>query len=204
MCAQAFKESSMRNSKLIIAATLVSLATAVYAQTEPQVAVNSAPGKVSVTGTVKTTATVVGIEPATRTVWLKDAKGKVVQVVVGEEARNFDQLKIGDVVNAEYSEAMTVTLKKGGATLGANETQSMERASMGAKPGGTASREVTVMAVVTAVNHQSGAVTLKGTQGNSLDLMVQDPEQLKLVKKGDHIQVVYTEAIAVSVEPKAK
>jgi hypothetical protein len=168
------------------------------------VAVNSAPGKVSVTGTVKTTATVVGIEPATRTVWLKDAKGKVVQVVVGEEARNFDQLKIGDVVNAEYSEAMTVTLKKGGATVGANETQSMERAPMGAKPGGTASREVTVMAVVTAVNHQTGAVTLKGPQGNSLDLMVQDPEQLKLVKKGDHIQVVYTEAIAVSVEPKAK
>ncbi|MFL9929142.1 hypothetical protein P0D88_07745 [Paraburkholderia sp. RL18-103-BIB-C] len=194
----------MRNSKLIIAATLVSLATAVYAQTEPQVAVNSAPGKVSVTGTVKTTATVVGIEPATRTVWLKDAKGKVVQLVVGEEARNFDQLKIGDVVNAEYSQAMTVTLKKGGAATAANETQSMERAPMGAKPGGTASREVTVIAVVTAVNHQSGAVTLKGPQGNSMDLMVQDPEQLKLVKKGDHIQVVYTEAIAVSVEPKAK
>jgi hypothetical protein len=194
----------MRNSKLIIAAALVSLATAAYAQTEPQVAVNSAPGKVSMTGTVKTTSTVVGIEPATRTVWLKDAKGKVVQLVVGEEARNFDQLKIGDVVNAEYSEAMTVTLKKGGATVGANETQSMERAPMGAKPGGTASREVTVMAVVTAVNHQTGAVTLKGPQGNSLDLMVQDPEQLKLVKKGDHIQVVYTEAIAVSVEPKAK
>ncbi len=194
----------MRNSKLIIAATLVCLATAGFAQTEPQVAVQSAPGKVTMTGTVKTTSTVVGIEPGTRTVWLKDAKGKVVQLVVGDEARNFDQLKIGDVVNAEYSEAMTVTLKKGGATVGANETQSMERAPMGAKPGGTASREVTVMAVVTAVNHQTGAVTLKGPQGNSLDLMVQDPEQLKLVKKGDHIQVVYTEAIAVSVEPKAK
>jgi hypothetical protein len=194
----------MRNSKLIIAAMLVSVATASYAQTEPQVAVSSAPGKVSVTGTVKTTSTVVGIEPATRTVWLKDAKGKVVQVVVGEEARNFDQLKVGDVVNAEYSEAMTVTLQKGGAQLSANENKTMERAPMGAKPGGTASREVTVMAVVTAVNHQTGAVTLKGPQGNSLDLMVQDPEQLKLVKKGDHIQVVYTEAIAVSVEPKAK
>ncbi|KAA1013161.1 hypothetical protein FVF58_10325 [Paraburkholderia panacisoli] len=194
----------MRNSKLIIAATLVSLATAGYAQTEPQVAVSSAPGKVSVTGTVKTTSTVVGIEPATRTVWLKDAKGKVVQVVVGEEARNFDQLKVGDVVNAEYSEAMTLTLKKGGAQLSANENQTLERAPMGAKPGGTASREVTVMAVVTAVNHQTGAVTLKGPQGNSLDVIVQDPEQLKLVKKGDHIEVVYTEAIAISVEPKAK
>jgi hypothetical protein len=194
----------MRNRKLIIAATLVSLASAAYAQTEPQVAVVSAPGKVSVAGTVKTTATVVGIEPATRTVWLKDPKGKVVQVVVGEEARNFDQLKVGDVVTAEYSQAMTLTLKKSGASVGANETETMERAPMGAKPGGTASREVTVMALVTAVNHQSGAVTLKGPQGNSLDLMVQDPEQLKLVKKGDHIQVVYTEAMAISVEPKAK
>jgi hypothetical protein len=203
-CAQAFKESSMKNSKLIIAAALVSLTTAAYAQTQPQAAVSSAPGKVSVTDTVKTTSTVVGIEPATRTVWLKDAKGKVVQLVVGEEARNFDQLKIGDVVTAEYSQAMTITLKKGGAPLGASESQTMERAPMGAKPGGTASREVTVMAAVTAVNHQTGAVTLKGPQGNSLDLIVQDPEQLKLIKKGDHLEVVYTEAIAISVEAKAK
>lgn len=194
----------MRNNKLIIAATLVSLATAGLAQTQPQVAVNSAPGKVSVTGTVKTTSTVVGIEPSTRTVWLKDAKGKVVQVVVGDEARNFDQLKVGDMVTAEYSQAMTVTLKKGGAPLAANENQTMERAPMGAKPGGTASREVTVMASVTAVNHQTGVVTLKGPQGNSVDLIVQDPEQLKLIKKGDHMEVVYTEAVAISVEPQAK
>lgn len=194
----------MRSSKVIIAATLVCLATAGFAQTEPQVAVQSAPGKVTMTGTVKTTSTVVGIEPSTRTVWLKDAKGKVVQVVVGEEARNFDQLKIGDVVSAEYSQAVTVMLKKGGAPLGASESQTMERAPMGAKPGGTASREVTVMANVTAVNRQSGMVTLKGPQGNSVDMIVQDPEQLKLIKKGDQMEVVYTEAVAISVEPKAK
>ncbi|QQC66968.1 hypothetical protein [Paraburkholderia ginsengisoli] len=194
----------MRSRKIIVAAALVSFATAGLAQTEPKVGVQSAPGKVSVTGTVKTTSTVVGIEPSTRTVWLKDAKGKVVQVVVGEEARNFDQLKIGDVVTAEYSQAMTVTLKKGGAPLAANENQTLERAPMGAKPGGTASREVTIMANVTAVNHQSGVVTLKGPQGNSVDLIVQDPSQLKLIRKGDQMEVVYTEAVAISVEPQAK
>ncbi|WP_168788427.1 hypothetical protein [Paraburkholderia aromaticivorans] len=194
----------MRNSKLIVAVALVSLATTGFAQTEPQVAVNSAPGKVSMTGTVKTRSTVVGIEPATRTVLLKDAKGKVVQLVVSEEARNFDQLKIGDVVTAEYSQAVTVTLRKGGAPLAVNESHTLERAPLGAKPGGTASREMTIMANVTAVNHQTGAMTLKGPQGNSVDLVVQDPDQLKLIKKGDQMEVLYNEAVAISVEPQAK
>lgn len=201
--ANVVKESSMRNGKLIVAASLVALANVGFAQTEPQVAVTNAPGKVSVTGTVKTTSTVVGIEPGTRTVWLKDAKGKVVQLVVGEEARNFDQLKIGDVVTAEYSQALTVTLKKNGSPLGASENQTLARAPLGAKPGGTATREVTVMANVTAVNTHTGIVTLKGPQGNSIDLIVKDPEQLNLIKKGDQMEVVYNEAIAISVEPQA-
>jgi len=194
----------MRNSRLIVAAAFVSLAATGFAQTEPQVAVNSAPGKVTMQGTVKTSSTVVGIEPATRTVWLKDAKGKVVQVAVSEEARNFDQLKIGDVVTAQYSQAVTVTLKKGGAPLAVNESQTLERAPMGAKPGGSASREITVMANVTAVNHQTGAITLKGPQGNSVELIVQDPDQLKLIKKGDQLEVLYNEAVAISVEPQAR
>ncbi|MBC8722401.1 hypothetical protein F6X37_12545 [Paraburkholderia sp. 31.1] len=193
----------MINRKLIIAAALVCLANTGFAQTEAPVTVKSEPGKVTVSGTVKTTATVVGIEPATRTVLLKDPKGKVVQVVVGEEARNFDQIKVGDVVKAEYSQALTIMLKKGNAPLTANETQTLERTPAGAKPGGSASREVTIMANVIAVNHQSGAVTLKGPQGNTVDLIVQDPEQLKRIKKGDQIQAVYTEAVAISVEPVA-
>ncbi|MGF6605405.1 Cu/Ag efflux protein CusF [Paraburkholderia sp. WSM4175] len=193
----------MINRKLIIAAALVCLANTGFAQTEAPVTVTSEPGKVTVSGTVKTTATVVGIEPATRTVLLKDPKGRVVQVVVGEEARNFDQIKVGDVVKAEYSQALTIMLKKGNAPLTANETQTLARTPAGAKPGGSASREVTIMANVIAVNHQSGMVTLKGPQGNTVDLIVQDPEQLKRIKKGDQMQAVYTEAVAISVEPVA-
>jgi hypothetical protein len=193
----------MTNGKLIIAAALVCLANTGFAQPETPVAVKSEPGKVTVSGTVKTTSTVVGIEPETRTVWLKDSKGKVAEVVVGEEARNFDQLKVGDVVKAEYSQALTVTLKKGSVPLTAKETQTLDRTPAGAKPGGTAAREVTIMANVTAVNHQSGVITLKGPQGNSVDVIVQDPEQLKRIKKGDQMEVVYTEAVAISVEPVA-
>jgi hypothetical protein len=45
---------------------------------------------------------------------------------------------------------------------------------------------------------------LKGPQGNSVDLVVQDPEQLKLIRKGDQLEVLYNEAVAISVEPQAK
>ncbi|MEX3633903.1 hypothetical protein [Paraburkholderia sp. BR14320] len=193
----------MINRKLMIAAALVCVANTGFAQTETPVTVKSEPSRVTVSGTVKTTSTVVGIEPETRTVLLKDPKGKVVQVVVGEEARNFDQIKVGDVVKAEYSQALTLMLKKGNAPLTANETQTLDRAPAGAKPGGSASRQVTIMANVIAVDRQSGVVTLKGPQGNMVDLVVQDPEQLKRIKKGDQMQAVYTEAVAIAVEPVA-
>jgi hypothetical protein len=197
----------MTKGKNIIAVALVCLANAGLAQTAPdgtpQLTTHSEPGKVVVTGTIKTVSTIVGIEPSTRTVWLKNPKGKVVQVVVGEEARNFEQLRVGDVVTAEYSQALTVNLKKTNAPLTANETESVDRAAPGAKPGGSAAREVTVIANVTAVNPHTGEITLKGPQGNSVDLIVQDPEQLKRIKKGDQMQVVYTEAVAISVEPQA-
>jgi len=52
-----------------------------------------------------------------------------------------------------------------------------------------AARQVVVMANVTAVNAKEGYVTLRGPKGNSVDLAVPDPNQLKRVKVGD--QVIY-------------
>ncbi|KAB0445093.1 MULTISPECIES: hypothetical protein [Bacteria] len=193
----------MKYSRLICTAAFLCAAQTAFAQDTPQVTTQSEPGKVTVTGTIKSVSTIVGIEPSTRTIWLKDAKDRVVQVVVGEEARNFEQLKLGDKVSAEYSQAVTVTLKKTHTAPSANATESIERAALGAKPGGSAAREVTVIANVTAIDHQSGMLTLKGPQGNSVQLVVQDPEQLKRIKKGDQLEVVYNEAVAISVEPKA-
>jgi len=56
-----------------------------------------------VVGTATVTTTVVAIDPATRTVTLKNKRARVVVVEVGEEARNFDQIKIGDVVTTEQN-----------------------------------------------------------------------------------------------------
>jgi len=47
-------------------------------------------------------------------------------------------------------------------------------------------------------------ISLKGPQGNVLDLPVQNPDQFKVVKVGDKVEATYTEAMAISVEPAPK
>ena len=61
---------------------------------------------------------------------------------------------------------------------------------------------MTVTADVVAVNAAAKTVTLKGPKGHTVDLMVDDPDRLKKIKKGDRVEAVYTEAMAVSVQPE--
>jgi Cu/Ag efflux protein CusF len=194
----------MTNGKFLLIAALVAVAPAAWAQQDTSVQVTRAPGTATIKGTTKVTATVQEIDAATRTVLLKTANGKVVEVEVGDEARNFDQLKVGDVVTAVYRESLTLNLKKkGGDAPSVEENPSMERTPAGAKPGGTLGREVKVVADVIAVNPKHKTVTLRGPKGNTLDLKVEDPAQLADIKKGDQVDAVYTEALAISVAPAA-
>ncbi|MBP0628379.1 MULTISPECIES: hypothetical protein [unclassified Cupriavidus] len=193
----------MKRTTLLAAAVMVAAAASAWAQPETRVGVTQSPGQATATGTAKLTARIVKIDAPTRTVSLKSADGKTTDLVVGPEARNFEQLKVGDTVTIEYKEALTMSLKKGKGPLAMTEREISDRAASGAKPGGTVGREVTVTADVVAVNTSARTVTLKGPKGRTVDLMVEDPERLKEIKKGDRVEAVYTEAVAVSVQPAA-
>jgi hypothetical protein len=47
-------------------------------------------------------------------------------------------------------------------------------------------------------------VTLKGPQGNSETVKVQDPKNLEGVKTGDLVDITYTQALAVALDKPAK
>jgi Cu/Ag efflux protein CusF len=192
----------MINGRILIIAALVIIGNAASAQPETSVGVMKAPGTATIKGTTKVVATVQEIDPATRTVFLKGRNGKTVEVVVGDEARNFDQLKVGDVVTAVYREGLALSLKKEGNRVpSVEEHLSMQRAPAGEKPGGTVGREVRIVADVVAVHPKSRSITLKGPKGNEVELKVEDPAQFANIRKGDQVEAVYTEALAISVEP---
>jgi hypothetical protein len=189
-----------------ILAILASVSFAALAD-EPKAAggVAVAPGKAAAAAVAKLTATVEAVDPATRTVTLKGPKGELHSVVAGEHVRNFDQIKVGDKVNIQYLESLAIELKKDGkAVVGRTETSDLQRAAPGEKPGGVATTEVTIVADVVAVNAKKKTVSVKNEKGEVVDLHVEDPEQLKLMKKGDQIQATYTQAVAIALEPAAK
>jgi hypothetical protein len=189
----------------LIAAILAAAAFAQKPDAKGGAVIASEPGKATAVRAVELSAQVVGIEKATRTVTLKGPKGNVVDVVAGDEVRNFDQIKVGDLVVARYVQALTLELRKvKGAVGDISVREGGARARPGEQPGAAGAREITAIATVTAVDPKKSTITLKGPRGNVVTLDVRNPDQFKVVKKGDQVEVTYTEALALSVEPAPK
>ena len=163
----------------------------------------TAPGKAAMANTIEITATVQAVDKAKRAVTLKGPEGNVRTITVGPEVKNFDQIKVGDQVAVRYLEALSLELKKGGkAPVARTESAVAGTAKAGEKPGVGGARKTTVTADVIAVDNAKQIVTLKGPE-LTVDLKVHDPDQFKLVKVGDQVEATYTEALVISVEPKA-
>ncbi|HET9702085.1 MAG TPA: hypothetical protein VFP70_14290 [Burkholderiales bacterium] len=196
----------MRNA---IAAILLALYAGIaLAQGKPDVTggavVASEPGKAVVAETIKVTAQVTAVDKATRKVEMKGPEGKTFSVVAGEEVRNFDQIKVGDMVVLKYVEALTLELRKSGAAKAPAEEMAAVRAKPGEKPAGAVGRQVTATAEVVNVDEKNSIISLKGPEGKVVDLKVRNKDHFKVVKKGDKVDVTYTEALAIAVEPAAK
>ena len=190
----------MRKLTLIAAAVLSIAAGAALAQTGGAV-VASEPGKVAMAETVNITATVEAIDKAKRLLTLKGPEGNSVVVQAGPAVKNFDQIKVGDKVAAQYIEALTLTLKPGGGAMREKiEREDAVAAKPGEKPGAAVGRQVTVIADVIAVDAKKQSIRVKGPQ-RTVDLKVRDPNQFKLIKVGDQIEATFTEALAIAVGP---
>jgi hypothetical protein len=201
-------ENYMRKTSMFLLALAMAWTLPAVAQ-KPDVTggtvVASEPGKAAAVRTVKLTAQVVALDKASRTVSLKGPHGNVVDVVAGDDVKNFDQIKVGDLVVVNFLQSLSLELQKAkGGAGGISEQSAMVTAKPGERPAAAAGRQVTAIAKVTAVNKKAKTITLKGPRGNSVTLDVQNPDQFKVVKVGDEVLVTYTEAVAISVEPAAK
>lgn len=193
----------MKKFKAPVLALLMTASSTLLAQTATQSAeMTTAPGTAMVEQITKAKAKVMAVDPNTRTITLKRSNGKMVDLRVDDRVKNFDKIKVGDMVSAEFTQALSLELKPQGSGIRErSEREDVAKAPEGAQPAGTVSKGVTILADVVAVNNKDKTVTLRGPGGNLVDLKVPDPEQLKRVKKGNQVEATYTEALAVAVEP---
>jgi len=200
----------MKTQLMLCGAALIGTACLpAIAQTNPPapkaaVVAASSPGQATMAAAVTVSATVTAIDKATRLVTLKGPEGKLTTITAGPDVRNFDQVKVGDVVTVRYMEALTLTLMKDGKELRSmTETPGAARAPAGERPAGVVANQTEVTANVIAVDAKTQTVTLRGPT-RTVDLKVPDAGQFKLIKVGDQIKAVFTEAVALSVEPAKK
>ena len=154
--------------------------------------------------TVKAEAEVVAINKKTRTVTLKGEDGNVFDIIVGKEAKNLGQVKVGDRVIAEHMEVLAMELIKGGGLRETVEKDINETAKPGQKPGAIRGREIDFVADVKSVDTKASTITILGAKGRVVKLHVKDPAVMAQVKAGDQVKGTYVVATGiVVVAPKA-
>jgi len=185
------------------AALILALPSLAMAQNAPQGAamVVKGPNEVAAADAVQIQGKVKSIDKQNRSVVVVGPQGKEVALALGPQVRNFDQIKVGDLVTLTYAQAVALELRKSvnGGKLGqpivSEETM---RAAPGAKPAGAVERTVTLTANVTKIDQKTQMVTLKGPN-RTVELKVKDPAMLQKVKVGDQVDATITEAVAIEV-----
>ena len=166
---------------------------------DKKVVIINAPGHVQGIAMVAVMATVQEIDKKTRAITLKKENGETVSIVAPETMRNFDQIKVGDIIHAKYQTSVSFQIVKEVSTVvGSVEQETASRAKLGDKPGAILTRAMGMRANVTKVDPENKTITIEG-QGKTFNMDVKNPEHFKVVKVGDQIDAIITEAIAISV-----
>ena len=157
------------------------------------------PGGVFV-NTKEVSAKVTAIDTAKRKVTLLWPDGEKATVKVGPEAVNFDQVKVGDMVNVIVTEELVVYLDEEGASAPDGAAAMVALAPKGAQPAGLVAETAQVTATVTAIDATKRTATLRFEDGTTKTFPVRDDIDLSKRKLGEKVVFLVTEMIAISVE----
>jgi hypothetical protein len=149
-------------------------------------------------------ATVQTIDPATREVSLRGPKGSF-SVVVGPEVKNLDKVQVGDKVVVSYYEGVAAQMAKG-ATKATDPAESNFKTpgQSDARPGGGRGASVTTRVIIEDVDTETNTVAFKRSDGSVHIIAVKSPKMqqfIRTLKRGDAVDVTYTESVAVNVVP---
>lgn len=102
-------------SLAVALSTIAMLASPIaFAQNQPQGAVvlEKTPGGAAAVEAIQLQGKVKSIDKKARKVIIVGPNGNEVEFALGDEARNFDQIKKGDLVTLTYTQALALELRK--------------------------------------------------------------------------------------------
>jgi Cu/Ag efflux protein CusF len=146
-------------------------------------------------------AVVEAIDHESRLVTLRRGDGSSITFTPSPEVRNLDQVKVGDVLHAEYTQSVSIQVASvEGAAPGAGEIAGIARSEEGEMPGMVAVDTQMIVATVEAIDLEQNTYKLKFPDGSVNEYVAMNPENLKMAEVGDVVVIEITETIAAIVE----
>lgn len=156
---------------------------------------------------VTITASIEAINHDTREVTLKGPLGNKVTFSVDKRVKRLNEMKVGDLVQADYYVSVAAELRPPTPEEEKNPIVMLDAA--GKAPPGTAPaagglRRYKVLTTIEGLDRPTETVTLKGPMGNLITARVADPSRLTQARIGETVVVTYTEALAISLKKAEK
>jgi hypothetical protein len=152
-------------------------------------------------------AEVTAINLATREVTLKGPQSNEVTITVGPAVKRLDEVKVGDFVRVDYLVSVAAEIRKPTAEEAKHPlviTAAGGKTPEGETPAAVGARRFKVVTTIEILNRPAQTVTVKGPMGRYLTVRVADPARLTKVRIGDTVVIVFTEALALSLEKVEK
>ena len=191
----------MKNIRLVSTTALLLSAILVWAADEDTMLDRPS---FSASQTVTVSAIVEAIDHETRVVTVRKSDGEAITFTASDEARNLDQVDVGDILLAEYMRTVSIeVMANEGIEPDAAEVSAEVRTDKGEMPGFAAMEATVVIATVEEINLEMNTFKLKGPDGTVNEYVARVPENLKRSAVGDLVVITTTEIVAITVEEQA-
>ena len=189
-----------------LAAVFALSATMALAEEAKKAPAKDAKPSIDASHEITFTSTVKSVDQTTRVVTLLGWSGEEVTFTADKRIKNLPQLKVGDEVTVTLVESLKARVLDPGekVTLGTQRDSSLSTAPLGAKPAGTQTTDVHVVATVAAIDVPNMVVTLKGANGETFPVKARSKTNIQKLKVGDNIDIRSTKSLAVKVTEAKK
>jgi Cu/Ag efflux protein CusF len=149
------------------------------------------------------TATVEEVNQDEREITLQGPEGKTRTFQVDERVQRLEEFQAGDQVNVTFYRSLAAELREPTEQEKQQPLQIMgqaRRTPPDAQPGAAGIEQIKAVGTIESIDTENQTVEIKGPEGNTHALTVEDPTRLEQVQEGDTVVVTFTEALAISLE----
>jgi len=159
--------------------------------------------------TTTVNAVVETVDPASRELLLRGSggaqSGALLSMIVGQRVQRLNQIRPGDRVTVKYYQALAAqAVTPFSRTSEPFEGVAVDRRQTAERPGGEVTRVRRGRVTITAVDPANNSVSFIGPNNVPRTVVAQNPQVQSFIRRlrpGDQVDLVYEEALAISVEP---